>query len=644
MGGRPIPSENYFDRYQRLLDLETEAERQSLAERRRGPNRHAAEQTGETLLDLAVEDHELGLGARHLFTFVKRNRTLNLPWNRLRIGAPVLVSPVDDDHAEPQQGVVSARTTRSIQIALDHYIHAESFEIDLAGDEVSRNRERAALRAVSTARGRLAELRQLILGPLEDGGRHGRQPRLRSTSSTLTAEALASTGLNPSQCDAIAFALTAEDLAVIHGPPGTGKTTTVVEFIRQATARGERVLACAPSNTAVDNMLERLADAGQRVVRLGHPARVKESLRTHTLDAVLETHENTRIVRQLLREADALYNKADRYTRAKPAPGAKQQMRRDAKELKIEARQLERQAIDHTLDTADVVCATTAIDDWILGDRQFDWVVIDEAGQTTEPACWVPILRGNKLLLAGDHLQLPPTVVSNDAAREGLAQSMMERLVAMYGSAITRQLLIQYRMHDEIMAFSSAQFYGNTLIADESVREHRLCDLPGVAEGPLTAEPAIFIDTAGADYDEEVELDGASRFNSAEGQLVINKVEQLLEAGVAAADIAVIAPYAAQVRWLRERVKDAAIEVDTVDGFQGREKEAILISLVRSNREGEIGFLADTRRMNVALTRARRKLIVIGDSSTLGGHPFYAALLDYFQEIAGYRSVWDELY
>jgi predicted DNA helicase len=349
-----------------------------------------------------------------------------------------------------------------------------------------------------------------------------------------------------------------------------------------------------------------------------------------------------RIVRELLRDAEQLYQKADRYTRAKPARGAKQDMRREARALKAESRRLERQAIDHVLDGADVICSTTAVDELVLGDRQFDWVVIDEACQTTEPASWIPLTRGQRVLLAGDHCQLPPTVLSKEAANEGLARSMMERLIETYGHDVTRQLVVQYRMHDAIMGFSSAQFYQGSLRADEAVRGHRLSDLPGVASSPLTDEPATFIDTAGADFDEEAEVDGSSRFNSAEGRLVLSKVTQLLEAGVPAADIGIIAPYAAQVRWLRERATDDSLEIDTVDGFQGREKEAVVISLVRSNRAGEIGFLEDTRRMNVALTRARRKLIVIGDSATLGGHPFYAELLDYFQLIGGYHTVWEE--
>jgi predicted DNA helicase len=245
------------------------------------------------------------------------------------------------------------------------------------------------------------------------------------------------------------------------------------------------------------------------------------------------------------------------------------------------------------------------------------------------------------LLLAGDHCQLPPTVLSADAQREGYGRSMMQRLVEAHGETITRRLGVQYRMHEAIMRFSSQEFYEGSLDADPAVADHLLTQLTGVEEAPLTATPLEFVDTAGADFDEEPDPDGASRRNPQEGRLVLRLVDELLAAGVTPQDIAVIAPYAAQVRWLRDNRSDPAVEVDTVDGFQGREKEAVVISMVRSNREGEIGFLADTRRMNVAMTRARRKLIVCGDSATLGGNAFYKDLLDYFAAEGAYGSVWE---
>jgi predicted DNA helicase len=245
------------------------------------------------------------------------------------------------------------------------------------------------------------------------------------------------------------------------------------------------------------------------------------------------------------------------------------------------------------------------------------------------------------LVLAGDHCQLPPTILSQEAADEGLGISLMERLVGRYGSLVMRRLKVQYRMHEAIMNFSSQQFYDDELEAHASVRAHLLSDLPGVSASPLTQTPVQFIDTAGAGYDEQLEPNGRSRLNPQEADLVSQKVQALLEAGVPAEAIAVIAPYTAQVRVLRENLPISGLEIDSVDGFQGREKEAVVLSLVRSNPQGEVGFLADIRRMNVALTRARRKLLVIGDSATLSSHPFYQNMVAYYEAIGAYHSVWD---
>ena len=277
----------------------------------------------------------------------------------------------------------------------------------------------------------------------------------------------------------------------------------------------------------------------------------------------------------------------------------------------------------------------------MLGNRRFDLAVIDEACQSTEPGCWPVVLRTDRLVLAGDHCQLPPTVLSADAARDGLTISLMERLVNYYGDLVTRQLQVQYRMHVQIMQFSSQEFYGNSLTADSSVAAHRLCDLVDLPTNSLTDTPVAFFDSAGAGWEEELEPDGESKRNPQEAQLILRLASELINCGLDPRDIAVIAPYAAQVRWLREHCEHRNLEIDTVDGFQGREKEAVLISLVRSNQIGEIGFLSDTRRMNVALTRARRKLIVVGDSSTLANNDFFARLLEYFESIGAYRTVWE---
>jgi ATP-dependent RNA/DNA helicase IGHMBP2 len=486
-------------------------------------------------------------------------------------------------------------------------------------------------KVLSASGSRLADVRDILLG---------RQPPV---FHDLDGFQPLDQNLNQSQQEAVRFALTAEDLAVIHGPPGTGKTTTVVELIRQLTRRGQLVLACAPSNLGVDNMLEKLVAAGENAIRIGHPARVLPELRAHTLDLLVENHPEVRLAQKLAREAYALRNKASRYTRARPEPGARQSMRQEARQMLKESRVIIDQVVERLLDKAQVLCATTTgLDRDFLGGRYFDWCVMDEASQSTEPAAWIPMLRSGRLVLAGDHFQLPPTVISPEAAREGFNVSLLERLMQQHGTRIARRLNVQYRMHRQIMTFSSLEFYENSLEAHNSVEDHLLRDLPGVLENELTASPVHFIDTAGASFDESVEPDGESRLNTQEAELVVRKVLHLLEAGLQPAQIAVIAPYAAQVRLLRERLNLPDLEVDSVDGFQGREKEAVVVSLVRSNSDGEIGFLADVRRMNVALTRARRKLIVIGDSATVTRHPFYQRMVDYFESSGAYHSVWEE--
>jgi ATP-dependent RNA/DNA helicase IGHMBP2 len=627
-------ADEHFPRLARLLELENRVEAQRAVERSRRLKPSDAEKSGNALIDLAIVDEDAGLGGRYLVRFAKRSRA-ELPWTRLDVGSPVLLSDMESS-ARHWRGIVSRRSPASIQVALnylpDEINEIERWRFDLAADEVALARQQAALEHARLARGdRLAELRQVLLGQRET-----------KFAAQVEEDPLAA-GLNAPQQAAVRFALSARDVALIHGPPGTGKTTTVVELIRRAIRRGEKVLACAGSNIAVDNLLERLVAGGERAVRLGHPARVLPELQAHTLDLLVEDHRDVALAHKLVKEALALFRKASRYTRAKPEPGSRQATRQEAKSLLADARRLEDQAVEQVLDQASVVCATlTGLDDDLLGKRRFGLVVIDEACQSTEPACWVAIARGERVVLAGDHCQLPPTIVSEQAAAQGLGVSLFERLMNHAGELISKKLTIQYRMHESIMDFSSAEFYNGELVADASVAGHKLCDLPHVTANRLTESPVEFIDTAGAGYDEEQEPDGESRLNPQEGELVIRKLNSLLEAGLAPHLVAVITPYAAQARWLRERVKAPGLEIDSVDGFQGREKEAILMSLVRSNATGEIGFLTDVRRMNVALTRARRKLLVIGDSATLSSDPFYRRLFDYLEQIGAYRTVWEE--
>jgi superfamily I DNA and/or RNA helicase len=626
--------DDHFARMIRLLELEADEEARQMLEFVRRVKADEAEKTGNSLIGLAIRDEHAGLGGRAILELAKPNDA-PLPWTRLGTGSPVLLS--EERGAGSWRGVISERGEKRLEVALDQPPELEDekalYRIDLSNDEVARRRQRQAMERARAASGdSLAHLREILLG---------KKPPEFVAAERIAFDPL-DASLNESQIEAVRLALSARDLAVIHGPPGTGKTTTVVELIRQTVARGERVLACAPSNLGVDNMFERLLAAGVRAVRLGHPARVLPALRQNTLDLMVEEHPDIRLARRLVKEAFALRNKADRYTRARPPPGAKREMRAEARALLDDARRLEAQVVAHVLDHASVLLATTTgIDSEILGQRMFDLAVIDEACQSTEPGCWIPLLRCHRLVLAGDHFQLPPTVLSIPAKKEGFDVSLQERMVAMHGGAISRMLQVQYRMHAAIMEFSSQDFYEGRLIAHESVRNHLLPDLPGIAATPLTATPVHFFDTAGAGWDEELEPDGESRRNRGEAQFVVDRVKELLAAGISPRAIGVITPYAAQVRLLREMLAIEGLEIDSVDGFQGREKEAIVISLVRSNTQGEIGFLADERRMNVALTRARRKLIVIGDSATIGAHEFYLRLLEYIDGIEAHHSVWE---
>lgn len=633
--------DEHFARLLRCLQWEATAEAAIARARLARMSPAEAEKTGASLVGLTIRDETTGLGGRALVTLGKRDLSLPLPWTRLNTGSPILLSEEKTDDGNSIRGLVSRRERQTIEVALAWSPETEAerptWRIDLATDEVARDRQRHVLtKAQAVEKGRLYELRSTLLGE--------RPPEFAAGVSLLPLEI----ELNESQRAAIAFALSAKDFAIIHGPPGTGKTTTVAELIRQATQRGDKVLATAPSNLAVDNLLERLLRAGVKAVRLGHPARVSPELREHTLDLLVENHPDLKVARKLIKEARQLRDKASRFTRAKPPPGMKQEMRAEAKELIADARRIEDQVVTELLDRAEALCVTlTGIDHEVLGPRQFDLAVVDEACQSTEPACWIPLLRSQRLILAGDHCQLPPTVVSTEATKEGFGVSLQERLIKRYGEhLISRRLAVQYRMHATIAQFSSDEFYAGELTAPPEVAAHLLTDLPGIERVPLTETPVDFIDTAGASYTEELEPDGESRRNPEEAALVVRKIAALVAAGVQPAQIAVISPYAAQVRLLREQLErehtDSGIDVDTVDGFQGREREAVIISLVRSNDKGEIGFLGDTRRMNVALTRARRKLIVIGDSATIGGHPFYSRLLEYFERCGGYHTVWEE--
>lgn len=634
----PIDVDSFTALHERLLDLERQAEIDEARRLRAELPEAELERRGVTLRRLVVRDTDVGFGGRVLLV-LEPSRGGELPAHRFSPGDVVAVAASRDqpDGADETTGVVASLRRGAVVVALDDSDEDAELpsllRIDRVAPDVTFRRMRDALRTLRAERkDDTRPLRDVLLGR--------RPPELDRQPEAATLGWF-DAGLDASQREAVAAALRARQVGLIHGPPGTGKTTAVIEVIRQAVSRGERVLASAPSNVAVDNLVERLAGAGIAIVRIGHPARLLPSVREHALDALVEKVEDKRVVRDLRREIGVVQKRIERAARR----SERREHRADLRRLRAELRALEDATVRMVIDSADVVLATTTgAADASLGDSRFDLAVVDEAAQAIEAACWIPLHRARRAVLAGDHRQLPPTIVSLEAAREGLARTLFERLVEAHGDAISRMLTVQYRMHTTIMEWSSTAMYDGRLEAAESVRAHLLRDLPDVAATPDTTAPFVFLDTAGCGLEESEDAHDGSKANEGEAGVVVRHVEHLLDAGVEARQIAVITPYNAQVQLLRDALaQQTGLEIGTVDGFQGREKEAVVLSLVRSNERGEVGFLADARRLNVAVTRARRHVAVIGDSATLANDAFLAGLVDYAQARGDYRTAWELL-
>ena len=497
---------------------------------------------------------------------------------------------------------------------------ADAPGVQLFFDETSYRAMFEALADVARARGnRLAELRDLLLGTQKPGFRQLYPVRLP--------------WLNPTQEAAVNRVLCARDVAIVHGPPGTGKTTTLVEAIYETLHREPQVLVCAQSNTAVDWISERLVDRGLSVLRIGNPTRVDDKMLSFTYERRFESHPAYPELWAIRRELRALQGRARR-----PDYAGREALRNRLSRLRDRATALEVQINADLFDSAHVIASTlVGANHRLLHGRRFGTLFIDEAAQALEAACWIAIRRADRVVLAGDHQQLPPTIKCPEAARSGLECTLMQRLAQTKPEAVSL-LRVQYRMNEAIMQFSSRRFYNGMLQADPSVRHRGILDLD---------TPIDWIDTTGLDFKEQFVGDTFGRINRDEADLLIRH----LEAYVARIgtdrirderiDFGIISPYRAQVQYLRGRIRQSAVlrpvrdllTANTVDGFQGQERDVIFISLVRANDQGQIGFLGDLRRMNVAITRARMKLVILGEAATLARHPFYADLLAYIRRL-----------
>uniref|UniRef100_A0A3P9AM05 DNA-binding protein SMUBP-2 n=1 Tax=Esox lucius TaxID=8010 RepID=A0A3P9AM05_ESOLU len=601
---------------------------------------------GVCLLKLQIGSQSTGLYGRSLIVLEPRRHmgVSILPSNNF--GPGDIVGVYDLDGCKPSSQVCTGVVTRASQSAItvacedppDRLnLDTELYNLLKLANDVTYKRMKKALTTLNGySSGPASDLISVLFGYSE--------PSCNSQPSELS---FLNTGLDSSQREAVSFALSQREVAVIHGPPGTGKTTTVVEIILQAVKQGLKVLCCAGSNVAVDNLVERLAKAKARVLRLGHPARLLESIQKHSLDAVLAHSDNASIIADIRRDMD----KAFMGMKKQRDKGEKIHLKREVSELRKELRTREAAAITEVLKRADVVLATnTGANDTgplkSLPADHFDWVVIDECAQALESSCWIPLLRARKCILAGDYKQLPPTIKSQTAASKGLSVSLMERLVQNRGDSVVRMLTVQYRMNRDIMTWASDHMYQGKLTAHGSVEKHLLSrDLPGVASVEETCTPLLLIDTAGCGLNETEATDEQSKGNPGEVDIVELHIKALTEAGVKSKDIAVIAPYNLQVDLLRQRLstRHPDLEIKSVDGFQGREKEAVVLTLVRSNRKGEVGFLAEDRRINVAVTRARRHLAVVCDTKTVTTHAFLKTLVDHMTQHGDVRTAFEYL-
>lgn len=490
--------------------------------------------------------------------------------------------------------------------------------VQLYFDETSYRLMFEALKQVIGAKNnRLAELRDIF---------HGTQP-----ASTFSFHPLRFPWLNATQEKVVNKVLHAKDVAIVHGPPGTGKTTTLVEAVYETLHRENQVLICAQSNMAVDWISEKLVDRGVSVLRIGNPSRVNDKMLSFTYERRFESHPDYPQLWSIRKAIRELY--------ARSRKGAEREaVRQKINSLKDRATELEIRINESLFSEARVIaCTLVGSANRLLTGQKFGTLFIDEAAQALEAACWIPIRKADRVILAGDHCQLPPTVKAPEALRAGLGHTLMQTIVKNKPDTVSL-LKLQYRMNDEIMRFSSEWFYGGMLQSAPEVKYRSILDFD---------TPIEWVNTEGLDCNEEFIGENYGRINKSEAELSIEQLkgyitkigrERFLDERI---DVGMISPYKAQVQYLRRLVRNdaffkpyrQAITINTVDGFQGQERDVILISLVRANEEGQIGFLNDLRRMNVAITRARMKLIILGDASTLTRHAFYKKLYTYIESL-----------
>ncbi len=648
-----MTSRDQLKNTQALLRLEKEADQEQYRQKVLLRPLHARVKEGVTWYPLKLKSDYIGTGERIIIE-VERTSHHEQP-HAFQSGKVVSVfsNAQNKPHRDHQTGVVNYVRDNLMVITLNgedvpDWMDGGSLGVDVMFDEVSYREMDFALKKVIEAEdNRLADLREVLLARKTDG--FNLQASGHPASGLIGRQhAVNAPHLNHSQSEALQIVVATADVAFIHGPPGTGKTTTLVEAIWQTINTEGQVLVCAPSNAAIDLLVEKLSDRNLSVLRMGHPARVTEHSLSKTLDARIAGHSHFGELRALRKRLEQVKAQAGKHRRnvGFAEKTERRLLREEARQLKSDADMLEFYITNDLLQSSDVIaCTLVGSAHPALRGRKFKTVFIDEAGQSLEPASWIPIVKSSRVIFAGDHKQLPPTIRSVEAARLGLERTLFEKGIEVHPEKSV-MLQVQYRMHEAIMKFSSAYFYHGKLIAHESVKNGLL--------RPYEL-PIEFVDTAGCGYHEEQDTETLSRLNKEEAQLLVRLVEKLVDdIGVERwmeerITLGIITPYRAQVDFLHLLAESSPqleplhqlISINTVDAFQGQERDVIVISFVRSNEKSEVGFLNDIRRTNVAMTRAKKKLLMVGDSATLAAHPFYTKLVEYVQGAGYYRSAFE---
>ncbi len=633
-----MPKE-YFKKLQELLITERDEDLQAYLKLTENTSAADRRLLGLTWYPIAIRNSEIGRGD---YLTVELERTTHQDIShQFRFGSSVVLFSNHDAKEDRLEGTITHQTGNKMKISfrvdeLPDWSRDGKLGVDLLFDNNSYDEMQNALKQASNLADH--QLENKLISILTEG----EKPSFQNEEKFFIPNKL-----NESQQQAVHKIVTANHLAIVHGPPGTGKTTTLVHAIKSLTKHyDQKILVVAPSNTAVDLLTEKLAAEGLNVIRIGNPARVSDRLLASTLEHKMADHPDMKSVKSLKKQANEFKNMAHKYKRSfgKAERDQRKALFDEAHKIGKEVEKTEQYIMDNLLSKAQVITATlVGANHYTVRNLKYNTVVIDEAGQALEPACWIPILKAEKLVLAGDHFQLSPTIKSSEAGRNGLSKTLLEKSVSLHPESVVL-LNEQYRMHESIMGYSSQVFYNSQLHAHHAVARHLVF---------ADDEPLAFIDTAGCSFDEK--LDGTSTTNPDEATFLVTHLSALIqeleskETIVDFPSIAIVSPYKQQVQILKMLVEENEllmahqdkISVNTIDSFQGQERDIVYISLTRSNADGSIGFLADTRRMNVAMTRARKKLVVIGDSATLSKAKFYADFITYAEKLNAYHSAWE---